>query len=64
MASIAAVDQWLKCTCVEICYLREVDINMLQLFVPFPPLSSSGEYALAEYTEVKTVTIKLSQKSP
>lgn len=25
---------------------------------------SSGEYALAEYTEVKTVTIKLSQKSP
>ena len=40
MSSIAAVHQWLKCTCVEISYLREVHINMLQLFVPFPPLSS------------------------
>lgn len=32
--------QQLKYTCVEILYLREVRIHMLQLFVPFPPLSS------------------------
>lgn len=44
--------------------ISEARINMLPLFVPLPPLFSSGEYALAEYTEVKTVTIKLSQKSP
>lgn len=31
--------------------------------VGFPPTLSRGEYGLHEYTEVKTVTMKISQKN-